>query len=61
VRRPVKWTGDRSEAPDRCLYGRDHLTKAELAFDASNKITGLRVKTMPISAPICRFLLLGAD
>ncbi len=45
VRRPVKWTGDRSEAFLTDAHGRDHLTKAELAFDASNKITGLRVKT----------------
>src|SRR6266566_1518380 len=45
MRRPVKWTGDRSEAFLTDAHGRDHLTKAELAFDASNKITGLRVKT----------------
>src|ERR1700676_3797969 len=45
VRRPVKWTGDRSEAFLTDAHGRDHLTKAELAFDAGNKITGLRVKT----------------
>src|SRR6476659_1330348 len=43
--RPVKWTGDRSEAFLTDAHGRDHLTKAEMAFDASNKITGLRVKT----------------
>ncbi|MGA7999090.1 MAG: xanthine dehydrogenase family protein molybdopterin-binding subunit, partial [Bradyrhizobium sp.] len=45
VRRPVKWTGDRSEAFLTDAHGRDHLTKAELAFDKDNKITGLRVKT----------------
>ena len=45
VRRPVKWTGDRSEAFLTDAHGRDHLTKAEMAFDADNKITGLRVKT----------------
>src|SRR2546430_1640234 len=45
VRRPVKWTGDRSEAFLTDAHGRDHLTKAEMAFDAGNKITGLRVKT----------------
>src|SRR5438046_1518517 len=45
VRRPVKWTGDRSEAFLTDAHGRDHLTKAEMAFDASNKIIGLRVKT----------------
>src|ERR1700738_2704024 len=45
VRRPVKWTGDRSEAFLTDAHGRDHLTKAELAFDKDNKITALRVKT----------------
>ncbi len=45
VRRPVKWTGDRSEAFLTDAHGRDHLTKAEMAFDKDNRITGLRVKT----------------
>src|SRR3954462_13019544 len=45
VRRPVKWTGDRSEAFLTDAHGRDHVTKAEMAFDGANKITGLRVKT----------------
>src|ERR1700709_2696314 len=45
VGRPVKWTGDRSEAFLTDAHGRDHLTKAEIAFDKENKITGLRVKT----------------
>src|ERR1700744_537872 len=45
VRRPVKWTGNRSEAFLTDAHGRDHLTKAELAFDKDNRITGLRVKT----------------
>src|SRR4051812_16839098 len=45
LRRPVKWTGDRSEAFLTDAHGRDHLTKAEIAFDAGNKITALRVKT----------------
>src|SRR3954449_997087 len=43
--RPVKWTGDRSEAFLTDAHGRDHLTKAEMAFDQDNRITGLRVKT----------------
>src|SRR6195256_6221030 len=43
--RPVKWTGDRSEAFLTDAHGRDHLTKAELAFDQDNRITALRVKT----------------
>ena len=45
VGRPVKWTGDRSEAFLTDAHGRDHLTKAEMAFDKDNKIIGLRVKT----------------
>jgi len=45
VSRPVKWTGDRSEAFLTDAHGRDHLTQAEMAFDKDNKITGLRVKT----------------
>ncbi|MEW6151479.1 MAG: xanthine dehydrogenase family protein molybdopterin-binding subunit [Bradyrhizobium sp.] len=45
VERPVKWTGDRSEAFLTDAHGRDHTTHAEMAFDANNKITGLKVKT----------------
>ncbi|GMP06398.1 MULTISPECIES: xanthine dehydrogenase family protein molybdopterin-binding subunit [Bradyrhizobium] len=45
IGRPVKWTGDRTEAFLTDAHGRDHVTHAELAFDASNKITGLKVKT----------------
>jgi aerobic carbon-monoxide dehydrogenase large subunit len=44
--RPVKWTGERSEAFLSDAHGRDHVTKAELAVDASGKITGLRVHTI---------------
>jgi carbon-monoxide dehydrogenase large subunit len=45
VGRPVKWTGDRSESFLTDAHGRDHVTKAEMAFDADNRITGLKVKT----------------
>ncbi|MEY9180972.1 carbon-monoxide dehydrogenase large subunit [Bradyrhizobium sp. USDA 326] len=45
VGRPVKWTGDRTEAFLTDAHGRDHITHAEMAFDANNKITGLKVKT----------------
>ena len=45
VRRPVKWTADRTEAFLTDAHGRDHLSKAEMAFDKDNKIIGLRVKT----------------
>jgi carbon-monoxide dehydrogenase large subunit len=45
VSRPVKWTADRSESFLTDAHGRDHVTKAEMAFDKDNKILGLRVKT----------------
>ena len=45
VRRPIKWTGDRTEAFLTDAHGRDHLSHAEMAFDKDNKILGLRVKT----------------
>ncbi|GLR98693.1 MULTISPECIES: xanthine dehydrogenase family protein molybdopterin-binding subunit [Bradyrhizobium] len=45
VERPVKWTGDRTEAFLTDAHGRDHITHAEMAFDANNKIIGLKVKT----------------
>ncbi|HRF07709.1 MAG TPA: xanthine dehydrogenase family protein molybdopterin-binding subunit [Xanthobacteraceae bacterium] len=46
VKRPVKWVSDRSEAFLTDAHGRDHVTRAELAIDANNKITGLRVHTI---------------
>jgi carbon-monoxide dehydrogenase large subunit len=33
VGRPIKWTGDRSESFLTDAHGRDHVTKAEMAFD----------------------------
>ena len=62
VRRPVKWTGDRSEAFLTDAHGRDHLTKAEMAFDAGNKITGLAREDLRQSRRLhVAVLLLGAD
>jgi len=46
VRRPVKWNSDRSEAFLTDCHGRDHVTHAEMAFDAEGKITALRAKTI---------------
>ena len=43
--RPVKWTAGRSESFISDTMGRDHVTHAELAFDADRRITGLRVET----------------
>ncbi len=45
VRRPVKWTADRSEAFLADAHGRDHLTTAELALDADGNVLALRAKT----------------
>src|SRR5436853_2848563 len=46
VNRPVKWVSDRSEAFVTDAHGRDHVTHAEMAFDAEGKITALRAKTI---------------
>lgn len=45
LRRPVKWTAERSEAFLSDAHGRDHLTTAELATDADGKFLALRVNT----------------
>jgi aerobic carbon-monoxide dehydrogenase large subunit len=44
--RPVKWTADRSESFVTDAHGRDHVTHAEMAFDADGKILALRAKTI---------------
>ncbi|MBL8789630.1 MAG: xanthine dehydrogenase family protein molybdopterin-binding subunit, partial [Rhizobiales bacterium] len=43
--RPVKWTAERTESFLADAHGRDHVSKAELAMDASGKIIGLRTHT----------------
>ncbi|WP_114814130.1 xanthine dehydrogenase family protein molybdopterin-binding subunit [Paraburkholderia kururiensis] len=45
IRRPVKWTADRSESFISDAHGRDHVTKAELALDANGKFLAMRVHT----------------
>ncbi len=45
VGRPVKWTGDRSEAFLADAHGRDHVTTAEMAMAQDGTILGLRVHT----------------
>lgn len=45
VGRPVKWTGDRSEAFLSDAHGRDHISKAQVAMDKSGNFLGLRVHT----------------
>ncbi|MGE4239709.1 xanthine dehydrogenase family protein molybdopterin-binding subunit [Ramlibacter sp.] len=41
----IKWTADRGESFVSDAHGRDHLTHAEMALDASGKFLALRVKT----------------
>ena len=43
LKRPVKWRADRGESFLSDTMGRDHVTTAELAFDANKRITGMRV------------------
>jgi len=45
LKRPIKWTAERSEAFLADAHGRDHVTRAELALDKSGKFLGLRVHT----------------
>ncbi len=45
LRRPVKWTSDRSETMLCDPHGRDHVSVGEMAFDSDGKILGVRVRT----------------
>ena len=45
VGRPVKWVADRTESFLADAHGRDHVTAAEAAMDASGKILAVRVRT----------------
>ena len=45
LNRAVKWTAERSESFITDAHGRDHVTKAQMAFDGEGKITGLKVHT----------------
>ena len=46
LRRPIKWTCERSEAIQADEHARDNVTDAELALDKDGKFLGLRVKTL---------------
>jgi len=46
VRRPVKWTAERSESFMSDAHGRDHVTHVELALDAGAKFLALKVSTI---------------
>jgi carbon-monoxide dehydrogenase large subunit len=45
LRRPVKWTAQRSESFITDAHGRDHVTKIELALDKDNNFTAIRTET----------------
>ena len=46
IRRPVKWTSDRSEAFISDAHGRDHVTSVKLALDKDGKFLALKVDTL---------------
>ena len=46
LKRPVKWTADRSEAFMSDAHGRDHDSTAEMALDAEGRFLALRVRTL---------------
>lgn len=46
LKRPVKWTSDRSEAFLSDTQGRDHISEAELALDEVGNFLGLRVNSI---------------
>jgi carbon-monoxide dehydrogenase large subunit len=46
LRRPVKWTCERSEAIQADEHARDNVSTAELALDKDGKFLGLRVNTL---------------
>ncbi|HQT65292.1 MAG: carbon monoxide dehydrogenase [Acidocella sp. 20-57-95] len=45
VKRPIKWTADRTEAFITDAHGRDHISVAELALDAEGHFLALKVDT----------------
>jgi len=45
VKRPIKWTAERSESFASDAQGRDHVTHAELALDKDGKFLALKVST----------------
>ncbi len=46
LRRPVKWTAERSESFMSDAHGRDHVTHVELALDQDAKFLALKVSTI---------------
>jgi carbon-monoxide dehydrogenase large subunit len=46
LRRPVKWTAERSESFMSDAHGRDHVSTAEMALDREGNFLALRVHTL---------------
>ena len=46
LKRPIKWTADRTQSFLTDAHGRDHINNVQLALDDKNKIIGLRVDTI---------------
>lgn len=46
LRRPVKWTAERSESFVSDAHGRDHITTVTLALDAEHKFVAMKVDTL---------------
>ena len=46
LRRPVKWTADRTQAFLSDAHGRDHVNHVQMGLDESGRIIGLRVDTL---------------
>jgi aerobic carbon-monoxide dehydrogenase large subunit len=46
LRRPVKWTAERSESFMSDAHGRDHDSTAEMALDANGNFLALRISTL---------------
>ena len=53
LRRPVKWTGERSESFMRDAHGRDHVSTAEMALDAEANSSACASPRWRTWAPIC--------
>jgi carbon-monoxide dehydrogenase large subunit len=46
VRKPIKWTAERSESFMSDAHGRDHVTHVELGLDADARFVALKVATI---------------
>lgn len=46
IRRPIKWTAERTESFVTDAHGRDHITDVTLALDGDHKFVALKVDTL---------------